>query len=89
MADFFSRWLALSEALSLRPARRRADGDTRAAPAIGHFPGDTYGLRVSWDVSLWVGLAQQDLWPGRGGLCGAGDCPCCGIDRAGADGPGG
>jgi len=40
-------------------------------------------------VGPQVGLARQDPWPGRAGLWGAGDQPCCGVTGAGADGPGG
>jgi len=48
-------------------------GGTGAAPAtgIGHLPGD--GPRLSRDMGLQVGPAQQGLWPGRAERWGAGD----------------
>lgn len=35
-----------------------------------------------------MGPAQRGPWPGRAGLWGAGDWPCCDITGAGTGGPG-
>lgn len=70
------------------PARSRADGDTRAAPALGikHLPGDT--LRLGQDMGPRVGPAWWGSWTMRTGLWGPGEGPCCGIAGAGGDSPG-
>jgi len=67
----------------------RAAWGTGAAPApgVGHLPGDGDWPRPDQVVGLRGGPAQQGPWPGRAGLWGAGDRPCCGIAGAGADGP--
>lgn len=55
-------------------------GRSKATPALGtgHFPGDGNKLRVGWD---------RGPWPGRAGLWGDGDCPCCCVTGAWAAGP--
>ena len=60
-----------------------------AAPALGirHFPGDGDGPRLGWAVGPQVGPAWWSPWPGRAGLWGAGDWPCCGDAGTGTDGP--
>lgn len=60
------------------PARSRAAGGTRAAPALVTF----LGTWTNWGqaMGLWVGLPRWwGLWPGLA------DLPCCGLAGAGAD----
>lgn len=82
-----------SQAHPTAPGRSRVAGVTGAAPAAGikHLPGDRNGdrPRLGWDMGPCQGLAQWSPWPGRAGLWGAPDGPCCSVTGAGAGGSGG
>lgn len=64
-------------------------GVTGAAVGIKNLPQHRWRLWLHWDMGLHVRLAWWGPWLGRAGLWRAGDQPCCGIARPGADCPGG
>ena len=69
------------------PARSRAargePGQPQSRPS-----GTSLGTGTGRDMGPWVGPAPWGPWPGRAGLGGAGERPCCGVAGAGADGQG-
>jgi len=70
-------------------------GLSQPQPGAGYLRGTDRGSpspgcrAPPWDGGPRVGPARRGPWPGRAGLWGAGERPCCSVAGAGADGPGG
>ena len=64
--------------------KSRAAGGYQGNPSPGHQAPPWVWRQAK--ASLGLGLVGGSC-PGRAGLCGAGDLPCCSIAGAGTDGP--